>query len=91
MSNLSYLALVQPHLILTFQTFSPAMCRLRNTLLLVSLSSLGVVADFLSPSYPYPKDLTSERSHVSAAWKNVSAIIDTYLQDPSLSYEALLV
>ncbi|KAL9633606.1 MAG: hypothetical protein Q9204_003327 [Flavoplaca sp. TL-2023a] len=59
------------------------MSRLCNVLFLVSLSSLGIVADFLGPSYPYPKDLTSERSHVSAAWKNVSAEIDTYLQDPS--------
>lgn len=59
------------------------MCSLCNIFLLVSLSAFGIHADFLGPTYPFPQDLTSERSHVSAAWKNVTSTLETYLQDPS--------
>ncbi|KAL8993458.1 MAG: hypothetical protein Q9169_006327 [Polycauliona sp. 2 TL-2023] len=54
-----------------------------STILFVSLSSLGVLADFLGPTYPYPADLTSEKSLVSAAWKNVTTTLEAYIQDPS--------
>lgn len=35
---------------------------LLNTFLLVSFSIPGILADFLGPTYPFPQDLTSERS-----------------------------
>ncbi|KAL8641209.1 MAG: hypothetical protein Q9226_008662 [Calogaya cf. arnoldii] len=56
---------------------------LGNTFLLLSFSTLGAIADFLGPTYPYPVDLTSEKSHVFAAWKTVTSTLETYLQDPS--------
>ncbi|KAL8670632.1 MAG: hypothetical protein Q9168_004843 [Polycauliona sp. 1 TL-2023] len=58
------------------------MYHLSHTLLLLSLSYSCALADFLGPTYPYPRDLTSEKSLVAAAWKNVSSTLDKYLQDP---------
>ena len=63
------------------------MYHLLKTFLFVSFSIPGILADFLGPSYPFPQDLTSERSHVSAAWKNVTSTLDKYLQDPSPELE----
>ncbi|KAH7311051.1 beta-lactamase family protein [Rhexocercosporidium sp. MPI-PUGE-AT-0058] len=46
------------------------------------LSSLGGVCncDFLGPQFPSPVDLSSNSSFVAAAWKSVSAVIDSYLE-----------
>ena len=38
-----------------------------------------VVSDFLGPTYPAPKDLTSDESLVSAAWANLSKTMSSYL------------
>ncbi|KAI4180599.1 MAG: hypothetical protein L6R41_007140 [Letrouitia leprolyta] len=48
---------------------------------LVPFFILGVLSDFLGPTYPAPKDLASDDSQVSIAWKNVSSTIETYLND----------
>lgn len=58
-----------------------------NFLLLVSISTIGVLSDFLGPTYPAPKDLTSDNSHVATAWTNVTSMIETYLNndDPGLT------
>lgn len=45
------------------------------------------VADILGPSYPAPTDFTSERSIISAGFKNLSATLDGYLEDDG--WEAL--
>ncbi|KAL8917344.1 MAG: hypothetical protein Q9208_008014 [Pyrenodesmia sp. 3 TL-2023] len=54
---------------------------LLDLLFLVSILTTGVVSDFLGPTYPVPKDLTSNRSYVAAAWQNLTSILDTYLLD----------
>ncbi|KAJ5675820.1 hypothetical protein N7462_008717 [Penicillium macrosclerotiorum] len=44
------------------------------------LYATTATADFLGPTYPAPVDLTSSDSLVSAAWKNLTATFDAYLQ-----------
>jgi CubicO group peptidase (beta-lactamase class C family) len=53
---------------------------LRHALLL-PLSITGVLADFLGPTYPAPVDLTSSKSLVPPAWKNLTSIFDAYLKE----------
>ena len=38
-----------------------------------------VFSDLLSPTYPPPQDLASDQSFVSAAWDNLTSILETYL------------
>ncbi|KAL8730060.1 MAG: hypothetical protein Q9181_004791 [Wetmoreana brouardii] len=59
------------------------MCTRWNTFLLLSIFTTGTLGDFTGPTYPAPKDLTSEQSLVSAAWNNVTSTIHTYLNEPS--------
>lgn len=44
-------------------------------LLLLSISTAPVWADFLGPSYPAPVDLSSSDSLVALSWKNVSSTL----------------
>ncbi|KAI4167473.1 MAG: hypothetical protein LQ343_007186 [Gyalolechia ehrenbergii] len=53
------------------------------TSLLVSLYTTAVLAEFLGPTYPAPKDLTSDSSQVSSAWQDVASSIETHLDDKS--------
>ncbi|OQO05653.1 hypothetical protein B0A48_09745 [Cryoendolithus antarcticus] len=39
------------------------------------------VADFLTPTYPYPSDLTSHTSLVRAAWDNATDTFEHYFKD----------
>ena len=55
---------------------------LRHALLLLSLSIAGALADFAGLTYPAPVDLASKRSLVSAAWENLTATLDAYLNKP---------
>lgn len=55
---------------------------LRHALLLLSLSIAGALADFAGPTYPAPIDLASKRSLVSAAWENLTATLNAYLDKP---------
>lgn len=48
--------------------------------LLLPLSIAVVLADFGGPIYPAPVDLTSNKSIVPAAWKNVTSVFDAYLK-----------
>ena len=41
--------------------------------------AISVHADFLGPTYPSPADLYTERSGVSAAWKNLTPTLNAYL------------
>ena len=76
------------HQILQFSSNSPG-CSLRTARCIFNgkLSSLrlyplrGVLSDFLGPTYPSPKDLKSNTSHVSSAWSNVTFTIQTLLND----------
>lgn len=43
--------------------------------------STTVLADFLGPRYPSPRDLSSSESRVPAAWKNVSSVLTAYLSE----------
>ncbi|KAL8766204.1 MAG: hypothetical protein Q9209_006969 [Squamulea sp. 1 TL-2023] len=54
-----------------------------NIFIVLLVSTTKVLSDFLGPTYPAPRDLTSDKSHVSIAWKNVSSTLDKYLKDPS--------
>ncbi|KAJ5903809.1 hypothetical protein N7504_006192 [Penicillium tannophilum] len=46
-------------------------------------------ADFLGPTYPAPVDLSSQQSLVTAAWKNLTTTLDSYLKhNPSGSATA---
>jgi CubicO group peptidase (beta-lactamase class C family) len=48
----------------------------------IILTLIGsVLADFLGPSYPAPTDLSSNQSLVAAGWRNVTATLQTYLND----------
>ncbi|KAL8634926.1 MAG: hypothetical protein Q9228_007531 [Teloschistes exilis] len=51
-------------------------------LFLASLLTTGVLSDFLGPSYPAPRNLTSD-SLISSAWKNVTSTLEGYLNEPS--------
>lgn len=54
------------------------MLLLRHALLL-SLSIIGALTDFLGPTYPAPLDLAGKTSLVSAAWENLTSTLDAYL------------
>ncbi|KAL9577525.1 MAG: hypothetical protein Q9212_006306, partial [Teloschistes hypoglaucus] len=56
-----------------------APCR---SLFLASLLTTGVFSDFLGPPYPAPRNLTND-SLISSAWKNVTSILEGYLNEPS--------
>ncbi|KAL9601233.1 MAG: hypothetical protein Q9219_002638 [cf. Caloplaca sp. 3 TL-2023] len=46
-------------------------------MVILSLLSIVVLSDFVGPTYPAPKDLTGENSHVAIAWKNVTSTMET--------------
>ena len=48
-------------------------------LALLSLGIYGALADYLTPTYPAPIDLSSDKSLVAAAWQNLSSQFDNYL------------
>ena len=52
----------------------------RWALSLVSLHVCAVAGDYLVGTYPPPFDLTSNKSLVAAAWKNLSLTLDNYLE-----------
>ncbi|KAL8703400.1 MAG: hypothetical protein Q9201_003403 [Fulgogasparrea decipioides] len=56
----------------------------RNIFLLASIFTAGTLCDFTGPTYPAPKDLTSDKSLVAAAWNNVTSTIETYLNGPNI-------
>ncbi|KAI4189245.1 MAG: hypothetical protein LQ346_005147 [Caloplaca aetnensis] len=47
--------------------------------ILVLIFTTGVVPDFLGPTYPAPKDLSSDKSHVATAWGNLTSALESYL------------
>ncbi|KAL8685636.1 MAG: hypothetical protein Q9224_005740 [Gallowayella concinna] len=51
--------------------------------LLFSVYAIGVLTDFLAPSFPQPTNLASDKSLVSTAWANVSSTIEKYLNNSS--------
>ncbi len=51
-----------------------------HALLLLPICIAGALADFLGPTYPAPIDLTSDKSLVSASWKNFTSTFDAYLK-----------
>ena len=53
----------------------------RYVLALLGCCTLTVLADYLTPTYPAPIDLSSDESLVSASWKNLSSIFDGYLKE----------
>ncbi|KAL8807176.1 MAG: hypothetical protein Q9182_000858 [Xanthomendoza sp. 2 TL-2023] len=61
----------------------------RSIYLLFSVYAAHVLTDFLAPPFPQPRDLTSNKSLVSTAWGNVSATIDSYLNDSSTDLTGL--
>ncbi|KFX98372.1 hypothetical protein O988_04372 [Pseudogymnoascus sp. VKM F-3808] len=52
-------------------------------LFLLSTCSTSVLADLLGPSYEAPVDLASNKSLVSAAWRNATATLQTYIKHGS--------
>ncbi|KAG6991147.1 hypothetical protein G7Y79_00056g090280 [Physcia stellaris] len=54
----------------------------RQIIILASVSATGVLSDFLGPTYPSPKDLKSNTSHVSSAWSNVTSTIQALSSKP---------
>ncbi|GMG12014.1 unnamed protein product [Aspergillus oryzae var. brunneus] len=46
---------------------------------LASLCAPGVLAQFLGPSYPAPRDLTSDSSRVAASWKKLDSTLKASL------------
>jgi CubicO group peptidase (beta-lactamase class C family) len=58
---------------------------MRAVLLLGLAAVSAVLADYAGPSYPYPKDISSNSSLVTAAWQNVSSTIKGLLDssDPA--------
>ena len=49
-------------------------------LYIILLKNLNnVSADFLGPTYPAPRDLTSDKSLISTAWANLTSTLDGYL------------
>ncbi|KFY68082.1 hypothetical protein V497_00022 [Pseudogymnoascus sp. VKM F-4516 (FW-969)] len=53
------------------------------SLFLLSTCSTSVLADLLGPSYEAPVDLASNKSLVSAAWRNATATLQTYIKHGS--------
>ena len=53
--------------------------------LLLTISIAGALADFVGPTYPAPTNLTLNSSLVSAAWKNLTSILDTYLKKQQIT------
>jgi CubicO group peptidase (beta-lactamase class C family) len=51
------------------------------SLLLIPICSRSVLADLLVPSYESPVDIASNKSLVSAAWRNATATLNKYLRD----------
>ncbi|KFY61811.1 hypothetical protein V496_04869 [Pseudogymnoascus sp. VKM F-4515 (FW-2607)] len=51
------------------------------SLLLIPICSRSVLADLLVPSYEAPVDVASNKSIVSAVWRNATATLQTYLTD----------
>ncbi|OAA38671.1 Beta-lactamase/transpeptidase-like protein [Beauveria brongniartii RCEF 3172] len=47
---------------------------------IAALYSSVAIADFTTPTYPTPADLSSNRSLVHAGWKNLTSTLDRYLQ-----------
>lgn len=41
---------------------------------------IGAIADFLGPTYPAPKDLSSKDSLVRAGWDNLTSTFEQYLE-----------
>ncbi|KAF2497639.1 beta-lactamase family protein [Lophium mytilinum] len=50
-----------------------------QSLSIVSLCTTRAYSTLLGPRYPVPTDLTSDDSVVTAGWKNVTSLFDTYL------------
>ncbi|KAE8349874.1 beta-lactamase/transpeptidase-like protein [Aspergillus coremiiformis] len=46
---------------------------------LVPLCTSGVLAELLGPSYPAPRDLTSDSSRVAVSWKNLNSTLTASL------------
>ncbi|KAG8525946.1 uncharacterized protein KY384_000708 [Bacidia gigantensis] len=61
-----------------------------QALALVLLSVTGAFSDFLTPTYPPPTDLTSDKSLLSKAWKNITETLDGYLKQNQTSASGLL-
>ncbi|KAJ5554430.1 hypothetical protein N7513_004389 [Penicillium frequentans] len=58
--------------------------------LLMAYGAVGF-ADYLGPTYPPPVDLSSQQSLVTAAWKNLTTTLDSYLKyNPSGSATAVV-
>ncbi|KAL8901291.1 MAG: hypothetical protein Q9207_005277 [Kuettlingeria erythrocarpa] len=49
----------------------------------------GVVPDFLGPTYPAPKDLSSEKGHVATAWRNLTSTLERCLTDNQTALTSL--
>lgn len=52
---------------------------LHYALPLAPLCAPGVLAQFLGPSYPAPRDLTSDSSRVAASWKKLDSTLKASL------------
>lgn len=65
--------------------------QLSRNFLLIPLSIAGALADFVGSNYPAPVDLTSNTSHVSAAWENLTSIFDAYLIEGNTTADSTLV
>lgn len=48
--------------------------------ILAALHTASVLGDFITPTYPTPADLSSNKSLVLASWKNLTSTFDQYLQ-----------
>ncbi|KAK5171912.1 uncharacterized protein LTR77_003549 [Saxophila tyrrhenica] len=57
-------------------------------LTLISALSTPTLADFNGPTYPPPRDLTSDNSLVRAAWQNLTNTLDLYLNGNNTPPEA---
>ena len=65
------------------------MNRLWSITFLLSILTITVLSDFLAPTYPPPKDLVGENSHVATGWKNLTSTIETYLNNQTADLTGL--
>ncbi|KAL2815215.1 beta-lactamase/transpeptidase-like protein [Aspergillus cavernicola] len=63
---------------------------LHNSLAVASLCLPGALSNFLSPTYPSPRDLSSRNSHVATGWRNLTTRLDHSLHGRSNSTLSLL-
>ncbi len=78
-----------PRFLILYHSAAPDTKMIFSACILLLTFTTGVLSDFLGPTYPAPKDLSSDKSHVATAWGNLTSSLERYLTDNNTAVTSL--